>query len=341
MKEIPKIPYISRVPFVDVDDEWIKISAHAICMSFTKDQKEYLEDVVSRYYQDRYICVLATDGENLQNLGLVDFLKDLCDGLAIDSSRVVIISTNSIKDHGWKILNPRQAIFSQASEFVTAGSVNADAKLFGIALGRFSPGRLRVLYEIHQSLSDDTYTVCNFSSDELTWAEERLYHKETTETQWVRNKKFDQDPRLSDKLQNSGTLGWKLAYQYYNDLAANYHIEIVVETDPHSPQWFTEKTGKCLAAAKPFLLVGGKGSLQHLRDLGFMTFDSVIDENYDQAATLNSRLEKIIYVMKYLRDSPHRTNLLDSMKKIAYHNSRNFHDIISAANATKFLPPVQ
>jgi len=44
---------------------------------------------------------------------------------------------------------------------------------------------------------------------------------------------------------------------------------------------FTEKTAKPMVAGRPFIVFSGQHFLRNLRGLGFKTFDTVIDESYD------------------------------------------------------------
>jgi hypothetical protein len=60
----------------------------------------------------------------------------------------------------------------------------------------------------------------------------------------------------------------------------------------------TEKIYKSLMLGHPFILFGGKHSLQKLRDLGFKTFGSVIDESYDDVEFPMGRADKLIEVFK-------------------------------------------
>lgn len=60
-------------------------------------------------------------------------------------------------------------------------------------------------------------------------------------------------------------------------------INIISETYFFSKEiHLTEKTWKPIAFKQPFIMVGSKGSLQHLKDLGFKTFNDFWDESYDQ-----------------------------------------------------------
>jgi hypothetical protein len=63
----------------------------------------------------------------------------------------------------------------------------------------------------------------------------------------------------------------------------NSWISVVAESQ-HSNDFFfpTEKTGKALFAKRPFIVLSGQHYLRTLCSLGFRTFDSVIDESYDE-----------------------------------------------------------
>ena len=63
----------------------------------------------------------------------------------------------------------------------------------------------------------------------------------------------------------------------------NSWISVVAESQ-HSNDFFfpTEKTGKALFAKRPFIVLSGQHYLRTLRSLGFRTFNSVIDESYDE-----------------------------------------------------------
>ena len=70
----------------------------------------------------------------------------------------------------------------------------------------------------------------------------------------------------------------------------NSWISVVAESQ-HSNDFFfpTEKTGKALFAKRPFIVLSGQYYLRTLRSLGFRTFDSVIDESYDEIEDYTDR----------------------------------------------------
>jgi hypothetical protein len=73
------------------------------------------------------------------------------------------------------------------------------------------------------------------------------------------------------------------------------NFEIVCETFSgfdHDSFCLTEKTLKPISMKMPFVLVGTKDFLKHLRSLGFKTFNDLIDESYDSLPTLDERVSK-------------------------------------------------
>ncbi len=67
------------------------------------------------------------------------------------------------------------------------------------------------------------------------------------------------------------------------DLYENTYIHIVAETRMGSePSCFiSEKTWRPILNLQPFLYFGGYKALEKLKELGFKTFDNIIDESYD------------------------------------------------------------
>jgi hypothetical protein len=70
----------------------------------------------------------------------------------------------------------------------------------------------------------------------------------------------------------------------------NSWVSVVAESQ-HSNDFFfpTEKTGKALFGKRPFIVLSGQHYLRTLRSLGFRTFDSVIDESYDEIEDYTER----------------------------------------------------
>jgi hypothetical protein len=77
-----------------------------------------------------------------------------------------------------------------------------------------------------------------------------------------------------------------LPIQVYNRTA----YSIVAETGRYNQySFFTEKTAKPMMARRLFVMFSGYKFLQNLHNLGFQTFDNVIDESYDLVYNDNDR----------------------------------------------------
>jgi hypothetical protein len=77
--------------------------------------------------------------------------------------------------------------------------------------------------------------------------------------------------------------------QYY----AESYFSIITEGDydDDNREAFTEKVLKCFLFKHPFIVIGLRNTLQQLRDLGFITFNDVIDERYDAMSFARHRFE--------------------------------------------------
>lgn len=83
--------------------------------------------------------------------------------------------------------------------------------------------------------------------------------------------------------------------------------------------FFTEKTSKPIIARRLFVMFAGKGYLRNLRKLGFKTFDSIIDETYDDETDALIRWRKAWEQMVWLDQQPQKT-ILENIKPIVEHN---------------------
>ena len=114
----------------------------------------------------------------------------------------------------------------------------------------------------------------------------------------------------------SMSLSQVVPIKIYNKTA----YSIVCETNfENHYSFFTEKTVKAILGRRLFLLFGGKYQLRNLRQLGFKTFDGIIDEGYDLVDSTVERGNLIIDQMKYLMQQDQQ-KILDQVKPIAEYN---------------------
>jgi hypothetical protein len=81
-------------------------------------------------------------------------------------------------------------------------------------------------------------------------------------------------------------------------------FSLVTETIYDYPYTFrTEKIWKPILMAHPFVVAANQGYLKDLRAAGFRTFNTLIDESYDQIASPTARIERIIDTVRGISES--------------------------------------
>lgn len=90
----------------------------------------------------------------------------------------------------------------------------------------------------------------------------------------------------------------------------NSHLHLVTETfygsyDGFKQMFFSEKTFKPIQMLQPFILLSYTDSLKYLKRHGYETFDSWIDESYDEEQELSKRIDAITKTtMEFISKSP-------------------------------------
>jgi hypothetical protein len=93
--------------------------------------------------------------------------------------------------------------------------------------------------------------------------------------------------------------------EHYTNAYFNLVLETHFDADGSGGTFLTEKTFKPIKNGQPFVLVAPPGSLQCLRDLGYRTFDSVLDNSYDLEINNTQRWLKIKHALKQIQQDPH------------------------------------
>ena len=112
-----------------------------------------------------------------------------------------------------------------------------------------------------RSITHDFLSHCPFTADELTSADHNLYAT-TVE-------------------------------KHFSDSYFNVVVETHMDVDQSGGVFLTEKTFKPIKNCQPFLIVGAAGSIQQLRDMGYRTFDNMIDHSYDSITNTTERWDAV------------------------------------------------
>jgi len=128
----------------------------------------------------------------------------------------------------------------------------------------------------------------------------------------------------------SGSHGW-ISQLIPSKIYNSAYISIVAETEnAAAPGTFfiSEKITRPLLVGHPFVVFGCAGYLQCLRDLGFHTFSSWLDESYDLVTDTNKRIAAIVDSVEQfsqLNDSQ-RQQACAEMQPAVEHNRRLVKD---------------
>jgi hypothetical protein len=80
----------------------------------------------------------------------------------------------------------------------------------------------------------------------------------------------------------------------YEDSYFNIVLETVLDTDNSGGAFVTEKTFKPIFNNQFFIEVAAAGTLSHLKELGYKTFDLCIDEHYDTITNHQERFDAVL-----------------------------------------------
>jgi hypothetical protein len=89
----------------------------------------------------------------------------------------------------------------------------------------------------------------------------------------------------------------------------------------------TEKIFKPIVSKQPFMLLAAPGNLAYLKSYGFKTFDSVIDESYDDIQDPDQRIDAVVDQLNWycnLTDAE-KLDIAEKLEPIIEHNFHHFY----------------
>jgi hypothetical protein len=88
--------------------------------------------------------------------------------------------------------------------------------------------------------------------------------------------------------------------EHYDSTACSIVLETHFDADGSNGAFLTEKTFKCLKHGHPFVVFAPADSLQALRNMGYRTFESAIDNSYDHIADNTERYLAVVDTIRKL-----------------------------------------
>ena len=100
---------------------------------------------------------------------------------------------------------------------------------------------------------------------------------------------FSQLPQSVEFMESDATRGIDITCSHPAYLLT--YVNLVTETNVRaSTPMLSEKTFKPIVTGQLFVLIAAKGAVQYLRDIGFDTFDDLIDHSYDNITDHRTRI---------------------------------------------------
>lgn len=309
-----------------------------VCGDHWLNPDEVRNTLINLPITEHVVLDLGAEGPSLVALGLANMLDQICQQTGRDSQTININHwPNTAEELAYrKLHNPKLSHFFWMCERYKNQDqlVLPNSKLFGLFVGRRTVPRAVMLWQTHQHFADRTLFSLMESITPMPWEMptqgrdlEKLTEWLTDSTEfktWWENcplHSLDQH-KISDQYDDIHNTNRDLL-QFYNQ----FDIEIVAETYTRGQTFFpTEKTIRPITACKPMLVHGPKYYLERLRDLGFLTWNKIWDESYDQLEG-PARWQAIFDVMKDL-DSRDQVVLRMECAEVTAHNQTILNELI-------------
>lgn len=319
---------------ISLDDDFVNVCLGTVVKQyFINSNFEYMLPLLYKLksnLNNRKVILDATEYTPLVIAPFLSVVDTIVDILEIPKEQIILRTVNKdvthnrvtveiVEDHERHINFPLlvvQAVSKIQSEF----TLESSPVLFGALFGRCSYPRTILAHYLETNHSKRSYVTF---LTEIWNLENHIVGFEDHYTEileWARNRV---NPDASADAQDGlGTLNFPAQIYSWPQVWGKYFIEIIVETDYTNPYIFTEKTWKCLASGKPFIIMAGKGSCKNLQDAGFKTYSPYINEDYDLATNPWERLELVKKEIDRLAnlDQSQQQELIHNINKIAKHN---------------------
>ena len=114
----------------------------------------------------------------------------------------------------------------------------------------------------------------------------------------------------------------QLANEFNPDIYINSWISLITETMAEDEQdccFISEKIFKPVQGMQPFMVLGHRGTLQHLRNWGYETFENHLPESYDDLPYIQ-RVDALIRNLLWLNAQRDKWSWLESCREKCMHN---------------------
>lgn len=248
------------------------------------DVPELVSRIILSWQEFGMVDLRTKEGQSFAECGLYDLLDSVCATVGIEKSSIRLMNNNWTETHSeYKI---QRAPFSyEIMHFNKPNTGPFDYtgdKFYGIFVGRANQSRIIAMIESHRrfipalrTFNDDVSSKENKSIINKLIAEGKCTRQEAVEATIKRSDVgITIDPPITPPLNSFGP-HWQSAY-------SKIVLEMVLETTDWPDSFhITEKVCRPIYYKRPFILIGAKGFMSKMRDLGFKTFEKIIPNYYE------------------------------------------------------------
>lgn len=326
----PKLSHEDRNHGIMIFDDIIVINFDAVylreCTLRGVDQLLYL---VHKNGKDKRFIFLSEDGAIIKHSGAVQFIINCVECFNLNEDTCALFCREDLSILNVRVFNMNfvnywaDAIWDTVKHSpLQQGNLE---KKFAVWFNRGTFFRLQLMRHLFENYKNDSFisyqetgmvgefSLNEYFEDDINWA-----NKNT--------------PVVYDKLFENRMYDFEAIVGVNRKPYKNYFLEIVAEPNIIDNSWITEKTIKNLYLGKPFIMFSGPYSLKLLKENGFKTFDTWIDEGYDSIINSYDRLEFIKKEIDRLAAKSY-TELEDiqkTMLPVFEHNRKRFKEFIPA-----------
>ena len=327
------------------DYEQFKSSNHSkkiACyqMPFPFDDNFYA-DYDQMYDICDYVIVLCSElhGRTVQFIQRNDRPKSVyfvCGALNVDMQHAQVHSW-----HDWFITTKHFYCYVRPETLNELNPYTPKNKMFDALLGTRKPHRDTAYNYVKDNNLEDQAVMTYFKNPDLV---QKFSDTDTEEWIWPKDYSAPKDKDINWTVTIVDYHGYRMSLSQivpidiYNQTAYSVVAETNAEND-----WcfFTEKVVKPILGRRLFVLLGNRYYLQRLRELGFKTFNDVIDETYDTLGGSNQRATEAMKQMHWLCQQP-QEEILAKIKPICEHNynhmmSTDWYDVYFKSEFVKYF----
>jgi hypothetical protein len=266
------------------------------------------------------------EGRNGYNNGLYTLLDDLCAYWGWEKSKITVDTSNAAATHP-----EYTVVYTDFSDSLAKAEMNPDVlpwnkeKYYGLFIGTANASRIRAIHN-HNRFPYKEHGLTSFNQDlhqYMIYSEliEYFFHSGQTYEEMISIKPYSDIANIVDTPENNKTIVPPYNCEtHWNKVYEKIAVEIVCETStgPDCTD-ISEKTFRPLYYKRPFLIIGSPGQLKYLQDVGFKTFNTVLDENYDKLIGMH-RVDRVFDILHNLIETQSIDTILDRCEDILEHN---------------------